>query len=102
MGILDRLFGRKEDEGAAAVAERPIEEECPHGSMTPRWENAEEMGKMELVSYYVCEGCGIKLSREESERAMATAGEALRIDESLRKTVEEEAADVAEEEKRLP
>jgi transposase-like protein len=90
MGILDRLFGRKP--AAVAIEEKPIEKECPHGSMAPHWEGPEDFGKRDLVSSYVCDGCGKTFSREEGERVMAAAVEVVRIDESLRKTAEEEAA----------
>jgi hypothetical protein len=40
MGILDRLFGRKP--AAVTIEEKPIEKECPHGSMAPHWEGPED------------------------------------------------------------
>lgn len=84
MGFLDKLFGRKRDN--VSTVERPseVEVECPHGAVTPRWENAADMGKTELVSAYVCEACGASFSREEGERLMAEAGERLRISEEAR------------------
>ena len=104
MGILDRLFGRKE--ASTKVDESLIEAKCPHGSLRPHWERPEEFGKHELISSYVCETCGETFSREQGESVMAAVGESVRetveIDESMRKTVEEEAADVAEQEKKYP
>jgi hypothetical protein len=100
MGFLDRLFGRKE--APAPEVETPIPTECPHGTMSPHWDKPEDFGKHELMSSYVCEACGKSFSREEGERVMAAAGGVARIDESLRKTVEEEKADAAEEYKYLP
>jgi hypothetical protein len=100
MGFLDRLFGRKE--APAPVAEVPVPAECPHGTMAPHWDKPEDFGKRELMSSYVCEACGKSFSREEGERVMAAAGGVARIDESLRKTLEEEKADAAEEYKYLP
>lgn len=86
MGFLDRLFGKKE----ASVAEaEPPAPPCPHGSMAPHWDNPEDFGKHELISFYVCDSCGQRLTREEGDKVMAVAGEAVRIDESLRKTTEE-------------
>jgi transposase-like protein len=89
MGILDSLFGKKKDAATAAVEEKPIEEECPHGSMTPHWDNAADLGKADLISSYVCEGCGKTFSKEEGERVMAHAADVVKIDEDLRKTTEE-------------
>ena len=86
MGFLDRLFGRKEDKGApTAVDEAPaVEMECPHGAVTPRWDNAADMGKAELVSAYVFESCGASFNREQGERLTAEAAERLRISEEGR------------------
>jgi len=57
--------------------------------MAPHWDKMEDFGKNDQMSYYICDACGVHLSREEGERAMAVAGEAVRIDDSLRKTTEE-------------
>jgi hypothetical protein len=104
MGFLDRLFGR--NEAPTKVDESLIEAKCPHPALRPHWERPEDFGKHELISSYVCEACGETFSREEGERIMATAGESVRetveIDESMRKTVEEEARDATEEEKGYP
>ena len=104
MGILDRLFGRKE--ASAKVDETLIEEKCPHAALRPHWERPEDFGKKELISSYVCETCRETFSREEGERVTAAVGESVRerveIDDSVRKTVEEESADVAEQEKNIP
>jgi transposase-like protein len=104
MGFLDRLFGRKE--ASTKVDESLIEEKCPHATLRPHWERPEDFGKHELISSYVCEACGETFSREQGERLMATVGESVRetveIDDSLRKTVEEEKADAEGEFKYLP
>jgi hypothetical protein len=90
MGILDRLLGRKGD-SATMTEEPPVQEECPHGSLVPRWDDPADLGNNEKVARYLCEACGAELSREAGEQAMATAGERVRIDEDLRKTAQEEA-----------
>ena len=104
MGFLDRVFGRKE--APAKVDESLIEAKCPHASLRQHWERPEDFGKRELISSYVCETCGETFSREQGEALMAAVGESVRetveIDESLRKTVEEEAQEVADQEKGYP
>ena len=87
MGILDRLLGRKG--GSAATEEAPAQVECPHGTLVARWDDPADLGNNEKVSRYLCEACGQELSREEGERALGRAADILRIDEDLRKTVEE-------------
>ena len=93
MGFLDRLFGRKSDEGTTTAVDEPPpapEVECPHGSLVPRWDQPEDMGKSEMVSTYLCESCGGTFSREEGERLMAAAGERVRISEETRREELEE------------
>jgi hypothetical protein len=86
MGFLDRLFGRKEDKaGDASAVEAPAADAvCPHGAVTPRWDNASDMGKTDLVSAYVCEACGARFSREEGETLGAAAADRLRVSEEGR------------------
>jgi transposase-like protein len=74
MRFLSRIFGGKE---RAEEAEAPVERECPHVSLVPRWDSAEDIGKSDRVSSYVCEGCKESFSREEGERLQA--GEAERV-----------------------
>jgi transposase-like protein len=84
MGFLDRFFGRKAT-AAAPEGEKPAEEvECPHAAVTPRWDNAADMGKTELVSAYVCESCHTTFTREEGQQLVAAAAERLRISEEGR------------------
>lgn len=82
MGLLKRLFGRKEAQvtPATEVAERP----CPHAAIVPHWDNAADIGKSDLVSSYACESCGATFSREESERLLSEAAERLRISDAER------------------
>jgi hypothetical protein len=50
MTWLDRLFGgTKHDDGATHV--------CRHPSLTPMWENVEEMGDPDKVTRYRCREC---------------------------------------------
>jgi hypothetical protein len=76
MGFLDKLFGRKDDK-PSAVADKPRAEEveCPHAAVTPRWDNANDMGKTHLVSAYVCESCSKRFSRDEGETLGVAAAE---------------------------
>jgi hypothetical protein len=91
MGFLDRLFGKK-DSGQVAEAEAPAPP-CPHGSMAPHWDSADELGQRDKISFYTCDACGQRFTPADGEAAMAAAAEGVRIDESLRKTTEEMLAD---------
>jgi hypothetical protein len=72
---LKSLFSRGQDEhndSETAVTA------CPHTTMTPRWDRAEDIGKHELATAYRCEGCGTMFSREEADRLRNSEGERLR------------------------
>jgi transposase-like protein len=76
MGILDRLLGRKQEppDKEAEVSE-PV---CPHASLVPQWDSADDMGKSDRVSSYACEACHATFSREEGERLQAAQAERVR------------------------
>jgi transposase-like protein len=82
MGILDRLLGRKQ--------KQPVEEAevtdavCPHVALVPHWDSADDMGKSDKVSSYVCEACQATFSREEGERLQATQAERVALLEAER------------------
>jgi hypothetical protein len=42
------------------------------------------MGKSDAVSYYICESCGERLSREQGQKFMTEAAERVRIAEEER------------------
>jgi hypothetical protein len=66
MGFLDKLFGRKTEE--AAAPERTLEEiqaECPHSTVSGRWDSVEDMGKEDKATRFVCEACNAEFSLEE-------------------------------------
>ena len=84
MGFLDKVFGRKGGKEATADAPAAVAPDCPHGAVTPRWDNGADMGKTDLVSAYVCEACGARFSREEGETLGASAADRLRVREDER------------------
>ena len=69
MGFLDRLLGRREAEPPrGAESSQPG---CPHVTLVPNWDMAEDMGDLEKVSRYTCEACGAGFSREEGDQLRA-------------------------------
>ena len=87
MGILDRLFGKKQ-ETPIEVADEPAVG-GPHGSLGPHWDNVADFGKKDLIAFYICEACGTKFGREEGEAAMLRAADAVKVDMSMRKQVKD-------------
>jgi hypothetical protein len=86
MGFLDKLFGRKggtqtlPSKEHEAVPDVP----CPHGSLVAHWDEPQAIGKSDAVSYYICESCGERFSREQGQRFMTEAAERVRIAEEER------------------
>ncbi len=52
MGLFNDLFGGHKKE--PVVVEAPP---CPHSALTPRWDSVSDMGKDDLATRFVCEGC---------------------------------------------
>jgi hypothetical protein len=76
MGFLDRLLGRKQKQTVAEA--EPSEPVCRHVSLVPHWDSADDIGKSDRVSSFVCEGCQATFSREEGERLQAEEAERVR------------------------
>lgn len=57
MGILGKLFGGKQSQ-PASPAEDVLPVDCPHTQLVPRWGNAEDMGKADKATEYICSSCG--------------------------------------------
>jgi hypothetical protein len=72
---LKSLFGRKQETDEVAPAELAT---CPHTTLTPRWDRAEDIGKHDLATAYRCEGCGHVFSREEVDHLRRTETERVR------------------------
>ena len=87
MGILDRLFGKKQEAPTEIKDQPPVE--CPHGSLGPHWDNVADFGKRDLIAFYVCEACGTRFGREEGEAAMAKAADTVKVDMSVRGQVKD-------------
>jgi hypothetical protein len=79
MGLLNKLFGKGDAKGDAATAARDefATVNCPHTTLTPRWDSVEDMGNDEKATGFQCQACGesftpaegLELRRHEAERA---------------------------------
>lgn len=69
MGMLDKIF--KKGEGAPASTEQAHSAThvppCPHTTLTPRWDGADDIGKMDRVTHFICESCHAELTPSEAE-----------------------------------
>ncbi len=80
MGLMGKLFGkgqeiREEAQPELATMGAPS---CPHTTMTPRWDRAEDIGHEERATGFRCEGCGEMFSPQQAAELRANAGERLR------------------------
>ena len=73
MGFLDRLLGRRETQPVREA--EPPQPGCPHVTLVPNWDMAEDTGDLEKVSRYTCEACGAGFSREEGDQLRAKGAE---------------------------
>jgi hypothetical protein len=62
MTLLDRLFGRLRKD----VKQEDGDMVCRHGSLSPMWENVQDMGDAEKISRYRCLDCGANIPRESA------------------------------------
>lgn len=76
MRIFGRTLGRKEARPAGET--ESSEPACRHVVLGARWDSTDDMGKLEEVSSYLCEGCSANFSREEGERLKAEEAERVR------------------------
>jgi len=75
MGLLGKLFGKHDtDEMQPDATDLST---CPHTTMTPRWDNADDIGHMDRATGFRCEGCGQMFSADEAEVLRHNAAERL-------------------------
>ena len=67
MADAGELFGKQEIREVAGPELTTMHDTCPHTTMVPRWDNADDIGKADRVSAYHCEGCNKLFTREEAE-----------------------------------
>jgi hypothetical protein len=67
MSLLPRIARPKEPE--VLVSDLP--KECGHWELAPRWENAEDIGKKDKITYFTCSGCKGEFTPEEAKRFAA-------------------------------
>jgi hypothetical protein len=72
------LFRRRSRDEAAEVAIQP--KSCPHVNLVPRWDNAADMGREELATYWTCGSCGQQFTPEEASELRETEAERLKSD----------------------
>ena len=58
----------------------PADPACPHTTLTPRWESVADMGKVEKVTSYTCQGCNQSFTPSEGRTLLATEADRLRRD----------------------
>ena len=64
MGLLGKVFRQPKSE----ITEEEVP--CPHTALVPHWDNAEDMGKADRVTTYLCTACFRTFSREEAEASL--------------------------------
>lgn len=85
MRLIDRLFRRSGDGTSADATSAdalgiPTTTECPHTTLTARWDSVEDMGKEGKASSFTCTACNQSFSPDETAELRATESERLRRD----------------------
>lgn len=73
---LGKLFGKQEIR-EVAQPELANLNSCPHTTMTPRWDSADDIGHEDRATGFRCEGCGKMFSPEEAASLRHSAAERL-------------------------
>lgn len=69
------MAGQRELRVTASAPAAPV---CLHTTLTPRWENAADMGDAEKVSSYTCQSCHQTFTAAEGQTLLATEAERIR------------------------
>ena len=93
MGMFDRLFGRKSNIVVAPTkTPAEIQAACPHASLMGRWGSADDMGKEDKISEFVCDACHASFTPEVGRELRATMAERLHVEDVERARVRAEKA----------
>ncbi len=69
--LLDEETRRLEEERRAQESEEDRSQgPCTHMVLLPRWDAADDMGKLDRVTGYRCDACGLDLSLDEGREAL--------------------------------
>ncbi|MGD9890129.1 MAG: hypothetical protein AB7R89_26665 [Dehalococcoidia bacterium] len=63
MALFPKIFSNSRTKDTKADALH-----CRHESLSPMWENIEDMGEVDKISRYRCLGCGVFLSIDAAPR----------------------------------
>ena len=72
---LDAQRGRRTQPPTAGAAPP-----CPHTTLIPRWDSVADMGNVDKVTTYTCQGCNQSFTAAEGRALLATEAERLRRD----------------------
>lgn len=70
MGIFSKLFGGSSDdkEAATTTSTEQVQAQCPHSTLTGRWDSVADMGHLDRATRFVCESCHTEFSPEDAKR----------------------------------
>ena len=78
MGLMSKLFGKNQEIREEAGPELAAMTSCPHTTLTPRWDRAEDIGHEDRATGFRCEGCGTMFSPDEVRDLRRSESERLR------------------------
>lgn len=75
MSLLSKLRGNNTEK--PAESSRDDIPACPHATLVPRWDGADDIGDHSKVTAWVCESCRATFSPSAAESLRATEAERL-------------------------
>lgn len=74
MGFLSKLFGGSKSEDSDLPTRTPeeVQAECPHSTLTGRWDSVADMGYEDRATRFVCEACHAEFTPDEARRVRET------------------------------
>ena len=80
MRLIDRMFGRSKGAEVAEATPPVACPECPHTTLTARWDSADDMGNEEKATSFICTACNSNFTPAEAADLRANEAERLRRD----------------------
>ena len=76
MSWLGKLLGRGGGSQARTIEE--VSADCPHVTLSARWDNVHDMGQEEKATSYLCATCGQTFTPEEARAHRESQARAIR------------------------
>jgi hypothetical protein len=74
MAFITKLFGRSKTKTAEVETAAPP---CPHVTLVPHWDSAEDIGKQDKATSFICDACDQSFTPQEARQLRSTESDRL-------------------------